>query len=99
MKILDSINSTFAQFRKPIVYAVVFLVVATSISWLWHMDKVLDDQVEWCQAQKEPQPLEVCWGIAERDVQRTYYLKVIMLSVLAFGSTALLSMVSDKERS
>ena len=62
------------------------------------MDKVLDDQAEWCITQKESQPIGVCWGIAERDVQKTYYLKVIMLSVLAFGSTALLSMASDKER-
>jgi len=49
-------------------------------------------------AQEETYPLNVCGGIAERDVQRTYYLKVIMLSVLVFGSTALLLMTSNKEQ-
>ena len=66
--------------------------------WLWHMDKVLTDHSEWCMAQEETYPLNVCGGIAERDVQRTYYLKVIMLSVLVFGSTALLLMTSNKEQ-
>jgi len=99
MNILNSISSTFTRFRRPIVYVVVFLVVVISVYWLWHMNKVLFNQWEWCAAQKEAYPLNVCGGIAERDVQRTYYLKVIMLSVLTFGATALLLMTSDKERS
>jgi len=98
MKISSLINSTFTRFRKPIVYAVVVSVVAISLYWLWHMDRVLAEQFEWCRAQEEAYPLNVCGGIAERDIERTYYLKVIMLSVLAFGSTALLLMTSDKER-
>ncbi len=77
----------------------VFLVMVTSVYWLWHMDNVLTDQAEWCIAQDETYPLNVCGGIAERDIERTYYLKLIMLSILVFGSTALLLMVSEKERS
>lgn len=99
MKILNTISSVFTRFRKSIVYAVVFLVVLTSVYWLRHMEKVLTEQSEWCMAQEEAYPLNVCGGIAERDIQRTYYLKVIMLSVLAFGSTALFLVVSEKDRS
>ena len=94
---LNSSNKKAGRFRNRLVYGVVILVLAVSFYWLWHMDRVLTEQSEWCRAQEEPQPLEVCWGIAERDVQRTYYLKVIMLSVLAFGSTGLLLATSKKE--
>lgn len=98
MKILSSIDSKLTQFRRPIVYTVVFLVVITSAYWLWHMDQIISGLSEWCIAQEEAYPLDVCGGIAERDIQRTYYLKVIMLSVLALGSTALLLMASEKKR-
>jgi len=63
------------------------------------MDKVLTDQAKWCIAQEKTYPLNVCGGIAERDVERTYYLKIIALSVLAFGATGLLLTVSNKNNS
>ena len=97
MKILSSISSIFIRFRKPIACAVVFLVIVISLNWLWHMDKVLDEQAEWCMTQTT-YSLDVCGGIAERDVQRTYYLKVIMLSVLALGSTGLFLTITNREQ-
>lgn len=97
MKILTSISSTFIRFRKLFVCAVVIFVLTISLNWLWHMNKVLDRQSEWCMAQTT-YSLDVCGGIAERDVQKTYYLKVLMLSVLAFGSTGLLLSISNKKQ-
>lgn len=98
MKILNPIGSKIIRLRKPIACVAVLLVVVISLNWLWHMNKVLNEQVEWCDAQKEALPLDVCGGIAERDVEKTYYLKVLMLSVLAFGSIRVFLAIFDKER-
>lgn len=97
MKILSSINSILTRFRKPFACAVVLSVIVVSLIWLWHMNKVLDQQSEWCMTQTT-YSLDVCGGIAERDVQRTYYLKVLMLSVLVFGSTGLFLAITNKDQ-
>ena len=86
------------NFRKTIVCAVVLVVILISIYWLWDLDRVLTKQAEWCTTQTEAYPLNVCGGIAERDIQRTYYLKVIMLAVLAFGSMRLILLVSRENQ-
>ena len=86
------------RFRRSIAYAVILFVLIVSFYWLIHSDRVLTKQFEWCDAQEEPQPYELCYGIAEREFQSFYYLKIITLSVLAFGSTAIFLMASDKER-
>ena len=99
MNILSSVDSIFVRLRRLIVCIVVFLVIAVSLGWLWRMDNVLNEQMAWCDKQKDAMPLNVCGGIAERDIERTYYLKVLMMSVLVFGSTGLLLMITNKERS
>lgn len=74
--------------NSKIIYTVVLSVILISVYSLWYMDKSLNENFESCSG--EIYPLEECGGIAERDVKNNVYLKIIMLSVLAFGSTALM---------
>lgn len=83
--------------QKRIVYFVVLLVAFTSFYQLWKLDKLLKEQSEWCFAQEEAYPLNACGGIAERDLSRTYYLKILMFSILVYGSTSLVVLVNKKE--
>lgn len=72
--------------KNKIIVAAVILVIFISTYWIWDMDRVLTEQSRWCITQREAYPTEMCGGVAERDIQKTYYLKIIALSVVVFGS-------------
>ncbi len=73
---------------KRIIYAIVCATIIISSYWLWHADRLQVENAEWCLTQEVYQ-YEVCGAKAERDIQRTVYLKVLMFSFLVFGSTSL----------
>lgn len=85
--------------RRAFVYLVVLFTVAASAYWFWETQLLLSDLSNACVNEMESFPLEICGAIAERDIWSTYYLKVLALSVLALGSTALMLTTSrDKGR-
>lgn len=88
-----------AKFRPLIAYLAVILVVLISASWLWHLNTILTKQNEWCISENVSLKPELCGGIAERDIQRAYYLRIIMLSILTFGSAGMLLAASEQRES
>ncbi|MFT3746136.1 MAG: hypothetical protein QM785_17835 [Pyrinomonadaceae bacterium] len=86
-----------SRFRLLIAYISIGLVLVFSAYCLWELDLLLDTQNEWCRSQRLEFVPEICAGVAERDIERTYYLRMIVFALVTFGSAGTLLATSGRK--
>lgn len=95
---MNKIRAVVSKYHDQIALAGFILILATAIYWLWDLNNMINETFTWCREQTEAFPLSVCGGIAERDIQRTYYLRMIVSSLVIYLSARMLLSISSKDK-